>query len=68
MTLGHLLLAMGMSVYILIGIHYDERDLEIFLGEDYRRYKQRVPMLIPTMGKPHETIKERPRVVETSAP
>ena len=66
MTLGHLLLATGMSVYILIGIHFEERDLEMFIGEDYRRYKQRVPMLIP-LGKPHETIKERPRIAETSA-
>jgi methanethiol S-methyltransferase len=66
MTLGHLLFAMGMSVYILIGIHFEERDLEMFLGEDYRRYKQRVPMLIP-FGKPYETIKERPHVAGTSA-
>lgn len=60
MTLGHLLFAIGMSGYILIGIQYEERDLEMFLGEDYRRYKQRVPMLIPGAGRPHETIKARP--------
>lgn len=65
MTLGHLLFAIGMSGYILIGIHYEERDLEMFLGEDYRRYKQRVPMLIPSVGTPHETIKARSKAADT---
>lgn len=67
MTLGHLLFALGMSVYLLIGVHFEERDLEMFLGEEYRRYKQRVPMLIPNIGKPHETIKARPRDKESFA-
>lgn len=59
MTLGHLIFALGMSGYILIGIHYEERDLETFFGDDYRRYRERVPMLIPT-AKAHETIRQRP--------
>ncbi|MFO1393554.1 MAG: isoprenylcysteine carboxylmethyltransferase family protein [Steroidobacteraceae bacterium] len=67
MTVGHLLFAAGMSVYILIGIHYEERDLETFLGEDYRRYKQRVPSLVPHLGRPHETVKAKPAGDESYA-
>lgn len=57
MTLGHLIFAIGMSAYILIAIRYEERDLETFHGQDYVNYKQKVPMLIPRIGKVHETVK-----------
>ena len=57
MTLGHLLFALGMSGYILIAIRYEERDLEHFLGEDYARYREKVPMLIPQPGKRHATVR-----------
>lgn len=57
MTLGRLVFALGMSAYILIGIRYEERDLVHFIGEDYRRYRERVPMLIPRPGATHEAVK-----------
>jgi len=47
MTQGHLLLASGLTAYILFGICYEERDLVRYLGMPYRRYQQKVPRLFP---------------------
>lgn len=49
MTAGHLLLAAGMSVYMLIAIRYEERDLIAFHGRDYEDYRGRVGMLMPRL-------------------
>jgi protein-S-isoprenylcysteine O-methyltransferase Ste14 len=47
MTLGHLILAAGMSVYMLIAIRYEERDLVRLFGVQYEEYRVRVGMLTP---------------------
>jgi protein-S-isoprenylcysteine O-methyltransferase Ste14 len=63
MTLGHLVFALGMSAYVFIGIRFEERDLETILGDDYRRYRERVPMLLPRPDKVHETVTTAARPV-----
>jgi len=47
MTAGRLLFALGMSLYILIGIAFEERDLLLQFGERYRAYRREVGMLVP---------------------
>ena len=47
MSMGHLLFAAGLSLYILIGIVFEERDLIHRFGERYRRYREEVAMLVP---------------------
>lgn len=47
MSVGHLLFAALFTVYVLIGVRHEERDLLRTFGDEYRRYQAAVPMLIP---------------------
>jgi protein-S-isoprenylcysteine O-methyltransferase Ste14 len=48
MTAAHLLFAVGMTVYMLAAIHWEERDL-VAAHPEYAAYRRRVPMLLPRL-------------------
>jgi protein-S-isoprenylcysteine O-methyltransferase Ste14 len=51
LTRGHLLFAGMMTLYILIGVFLEERDLTRAFGSAYEKYREQVPMLVPWIGK-----------------
>lgn len=51
MSYGHLLLALGMSAYMLVAIRYEERDLVSLSGREYEDDRHRVGMLTPRLRR-----------------
>ena len=47
MTMSHFVFSLGMSVYILVGIHFEERGLRRELGQPYRDYAARTGRFLP---------------------
>ena len=50
MTAGHLLLAVGMSIYMLIAIRYEERDLHSLFGTNISNIARGSAMITPRFG------------------
>ncbi len=51
MTAGHAIFAAAMSVYVVIAIRHEERDLVALFGPAYRDYQATTGMLVPALGR-----------------
>jgi protein-S-isoprenylcysteine O-methyltransferase Ste14 len=51
MSQGRLLLVSVLTIYLFIGLAFEERDLERAFGDAYREHKRRVPALLPRLLK-----------------
>ena len=49
MTVGHALFAGLMTLYVMIGLWFEERALVREFGDTYRAYQRQVPMLVPRL-------------------
>ena len=47
MTAGQMLFAAGMSVYIIVGVYFEEKAMIRRFGRDYEEYRERVPKFFP---------------------
>jgi methanethiol S-methyltransferase len=59
MTVAHLIFALATTVYILIAIRFEERDLVSAFGTTYVDYRARTPMLIPRLWSRSAKVQRR---------
>jgi len=55
MSQGRLLFALVTTVWILIAVQIEERDLVDLIGEPYQAYRRRTPMLVPRPWRSNDT-------------
>ncbi len=67
MTVDRLIFTLGMTIYILVGISFEERALRRQFGKTYEKYQAEVPQLIPLPRKLHSFIWTKLRYASTGS-
>ena len=49
LTISRLVFTLAMTVYVLVGVYFEEKTLVADLGEEYDAYRRTTPGLIPGM-------------------
>lgn len=60
LTVGRLVFALGLTIYILVGLRLEERDLVGTFGDPYRAYQSQVPMLVPRLRRFRRAHEDQP--------
>jgi protein-S-isoprenylcysteine O-methyltransferase Ste14 len=67
MTVDRLILALGMTIYILVGIYFEERALRRQFGVTYEKYQAEVPQLLPLPRKRRSIVGTKLRDARSSS-
>jgi protein-S-isoprenylcysteine O-methyltransferase Ste14 len=51
MTLGHLVFAIGFSLYVVVGVFFEERAMRAQWGDRYEDYCKRVGSIVPRLPR-----------------
>lgn len=58
MTVGHLLFAAPLTLYMVLAARIEERDLVGHFGKTYESYREQVPMFVPRLTKKSAAVAE----------